>query len=235
MILDQPITIVIPEKGRSGDGGKLDKTLIQMDQVTHYPRDLLKLVIALDGDPDGAEWVEANKDRFHLNIEVLSFKAHAYYIRNMNRAIKRGVTTDLFVYINNDVLVHPRWLVHLVTHFMKKFPNKIGLVSMNDGWSKGDVAAHGMSSKQFIDYRGYDGGNFFYPGYMAYFGDTEISWWAKRRPEGSVYSWAEHCRIDHKTLRTNDKVLAMHDPFHLRDHVIFRERDLQGFPVKEDK
>ena len=157
------VTIVIPTLGRPE---KLERTLQMIQQNAGYTN--YEVIVKPD------RWPPHNK-----GVPLLVKEAVAE---------SKG---ELVMFIGNDCLPEKNFLLYAVLDMARWFPNLDGMVGLNDGYWKGEVATHWLASKKLLPYLD---GEFFHTGYFHAGCDNELT---ERCRKLGKYGWSERSIIGH--------------------------------------
>jgi len=110
------------------------------------------------------------------------------------KMLKRGVdrsTGSLVMFLGNDCVPRPNFLLNALKAMIKNFPDMDGLVGLNDKYWHGEFATHWLASKKLLPMLG---GEFFHTGYKHLGCDNELT---ERCKMISRYIWAEDAVVYH--------------------------------------
>lgn len=154
-----------------------------IENTKDVPYDLL--VVADNADTQVFNYCLENDIQCLLSTHRRDFVAQA------NLAIYAS-QTPYFVLLADDMQVlRPDWLGKALKAFKTRFADNSGLMSFKDGIQDGRIFTAGMSSKKFVRQMG---GNLYYPGYLHYKGDREITELAR---EFGLYHYEETIEMAH--------------------------------------
>jgi glycosyltransferase involved in cell wall biosynthesis len=101
-------------------------------------------------------------------------------------------TGELVMFLGNDTVPEPNFMLEAVWEMARRFPDFDGMVGLNDGyWHDGDVATHWLASKKLLPALD---GEFFHTGYNHAGCDNEL---LGRVEKLGKYSWAEKAKLYH--------------------------------------
>jgi len=163
----EKVSILIPTRQRYK---KLAKCLSVLFENTAYPN--YEVVVITDrDDPRSTELVK----KFD-GVKVLIKEKREMYVGKINEGYHK-TDSPLVVFLADDVEVNPNWLTEAVSTFNESFPDGMGLVSFQDEFDD-RLAPHGLISRKYVEE--FLNGNIFYPGYVHYWCDTELTVRSKR-------------------------------------------------------
>jgi hypothetical protein len=207
-IADQSVLITIPISD-ADEVNKLEDTLKSIEDFTKYEDYVVKVLI------DGNEAiVEATKDWKFKNTIIEAFNNTFGDAARINAAVGNA-EENLFVYLKPGAIVGDQWLDQAIGSFNQAFPDKDGLIALNDGHSKGKLAKFGLVHRNFI-MRHVDG-RLFYP-YFKTNHEKELTQIAAKRGR-LAYAY---------------DAVAMYSPAPIesaQDDSIFNKREELGFPL----
>jgi autotransporter strand-loop-strand O-heptosyltransferase len=144
---------------------------------------------------------------------------------------------DLVMYLGDDCVPKPDFLLNAVLDMARWFPNLDGLIALNDGYWKGEMATHWLASKKLLQYLG---GEFFHTGYYHAGCDNELT---ERCRMLNKYAWSERALVDHDhPIKTGFKPeqmdatmqFAYQDVRRTHDQNLLEKRSkMFGFTVKD--
>jgi hypothetical protein len=189
------------------------------------------LVVADNDDTEAYNYCLENGIRCILSNARRDFTAQA----NLGAY---ACETPYFVIMADDMEVtHVGWLDDAIVEFKEKFPDGIGIMCFDDGIQHGRIFTSGVSSKRFIHYAG---GHMYYPRYVHYGGDNELSAWTKHVGK---YHYAEKIKVNHYHPTNKKEGMANPDddtyrgsePFNHQDQMLKRERKSDINKLAENK
>ena len=187
-----------------------------------------KLARLLDLIPKTVEF-----ESYEVVIEYDDFENRQGAPKTLKRAVERA-RGDLIAFLGNDVIPRPGWLREAVACMRENFPERDGMVGLNDGiFGPGDAAAHWLCSRKLLPMLD---GEFFHTGYAHVAGDLELT---SRCRQAGKYAWAEKARILHDHYCDGaafDEVywVASNPKRVDQDHDLLKARSkLLGFPIPE--
>jgi glycosyltransferase involved in cell wall biosynthesis len=190
------VAIIIPTLGREEKLQKLLKLIPERASYSNY-----KVIVQRDEFPPNNQGV--------------------------TKTFKNGLEesqSDLVMYLGNDCVPEQDFLFSAVWKFQESFPDGIGLVGLNDGHWKGQIATHWLASRNLLPLLG---GEFFHTGYHHVGCDNELT--ARCKKLGK-YVWCEESRVWHPHPKhgdgKDDEVyqLGWQDDFVRQDRALLDER-----------
>lgn len=142
--------------------------------------------------------------------------------KGVARTLSAGVTRasgDLILFLGNDCLPEPSFVAQAVIEFCRAFPDRDGLVALNDGLWDGKLATHWLASRSLLPSLG---GEFLSHAYNHVGCDNELT--ARVRALGK-YAYAPLARIRHAVIEDPvrriawDPVSVADDRAHLADRL----------------
>jgi len=220
------VSIIIPTIGRKK---KLKRLLDSIRDNAGYQN--YEVIVAHDGE----DW------------HGLGFYGDALIFRNEKRlgvpeTLKRAVQQtkgELIMFLGNDCVAKADFLKNAVEK-MKTFPLRDGLVGLNDGYWKGEMATHWLASKKLLRLLE---GEFFHTGYHHVGCDNELT---QRCKKMGKYVWAENAEVYHDHPIQNgiggkgfkgkeDRVYKLGRKHEKEDRALLKKRSEElGFDLKEN-
>lgn len=191
----EKVSVLIPTRQRYK---KLAKCLNKLFENTVYPNYEV-VVIADKDDPESIEVVR--KLKFD-DVKVLVKEKREMYVGKINEGYHK-TDSPLMVFLADDVEVQKNWLTEAVKTFSDSFSDKMGLVSFQDEFDN-RLAAHGLISRKYVET--FLNGNIFYPGYVHYWCDCELT---VRSKKWGRYAHSDRARIFHNRpgkIEKRDKI-----------------------------
>lgn len=161
------VSILIPQRGRPN---YIKKCLELILQNTTYPGYEVILICDRD-DMDSIATIPQDEK---IIVIIDPSPKRQMYVGKINFAFRIS-KADYIVYLANDVNVHKNWLTEAMKS-MQTLPDTMGLVAFNHG-NNFPQAYHGLVSRRFCNK--FLGGNVFYPEYIHFWCDLEITQIAK--------------------------------------------------------
>lgn len=181
------------------------------------------------------ERISANAGYSNYEIKVAEDKFPPFN-QGVPRMVKKLVADsdgELIMYLGNDCLPGPDFLIKAVLKHQQSFPDGIGLVGLNDGYWHGEIATHWLASRSLLPLLD---GEFFHTGYYHNGCDNELT---ERCKKMGKYVWCEESEVrhDHPILKgfrpdSMDEVNRLaYDPSRLEhDRALLKQRSLDiGF------
>jgi len=184
--MNQKVSILIPTRQRYE---KLRRCISSILENTEYPEYEIVVIVDFD-DPGSVACIDFPNPR----VKLICHNRREMYVGKINLGYHR-TKSPFVVYLADDVIVRKGWLTEAMK-VMKDELNGLGLVSFNDWHYQERLAPHGLISRKFV--RAYLNNDIFYPGYVHYWCDTELTVRAKswKRFAYSPKSFVEHTRED---------------------------------------
>ena len=120
---------------------------------------------------------------------------------------------DLIMFLGNDCLPQPGFLREAVEAMLNIFPNRDGLVALNDEYWQGELATHWLASRKLLPMLG---GEFFHTGYHHLGCDDELT---TRCKAAGKYFWAEKSKVLHDHPLNNSKKQMAYEEIAKEDKV----------------
>lgn len=180
-----------------------------------------KLLVVADNDD-----TEAYNYCVENDIQCILSNICRDFVAQANMGIY-ACDTPYFVILADDMeILEPGWLGNALNIFKDRFPDGVGLMAFNDGIQNGRIFATGMSSKKFVHHMG---GHLYYPKYIHYGGDNEVSFTAKQL---DLYHYAESVKVAHfhptnknqELANKKDETYLNSEKFNSHDQRLKRER-----------
>jgi glycosyltransferase involved in cell wall biosynthesis len=117
------VSIVIPTLGREE---KLQRCIDAIKRNANYPEELYEIIVERD-----------------------SFENR----QGVPKTLKSGVeesTGEMIMYLGNDCIPEPNFLILAVLRMIKEFPGRDGLIGLNDGDCNKNIAKHWLASKKLL-------------------------------------------------------------------------------------
>jgi len=182
----EKVSVLIPTRQRYK---KLAKCLTKLFENTVYTN-FDVIVITDRDDPKSVEVVKKLPFIKDENVKILVKEKREMYVGKINKGYHK-TDSPLIVFLADDVEVSRNWLTEAVSTFNESFPDGMGLVSFRDEF--GDhLAAHGLISREYVNR--YLNDNIFFPGYIHYWCDCELTTRSKR---WGKYAHSEKAKITH--------------------------------------
>jgi glycosyltransferase involved in cell wall biosynthesis len=215
------VSILIPARGRYE---QLKECIERIYTNTCYPN--YEIVVISDSDDEKISKILSKNVRNIVNPE------RQYYAGKINLGYHR-TNSPLLVYLADDVEVNKGWLIEAVKTLKEKIPDGAGLTAFDDGHWRDKLAPHGLVSRKFC--KEYLGDNIFWPEYVHYGCDAEITARAKKlgRFIYSERSKALHIRKEEVKNRPKNAQEVM-NRFLKRDNQLFKKRLWLGFPNQKE-
>jgi len=163
----EKVSILIPTRQRYK---KLTKCLESLFENTKYP-DWEVIVILDRDDVDSLMLVHEFEMAHTREIKKIVKSKREMYVGKINEGYHK-TDSSLIVFLADDVEVQKNWLIEAVLTFNESFPDGMGLVSFQDEFDD-RLAPHGLISRKYVEE--FLNGNIFYPGYVHYWCDTELT------------------------------------------------------------
>jgi len=168
----EKVSVLVPTRQRYK---KLAKCLTKLFENTVYPN--WEVVVITDkDDPESIDIIKKLPFIEDENVKIFTKEKREMYVGKINEGYHK-TDSPLIVFLADDVEVQPNWLTEAVKTFNESFSDKMGLVSFQDEFDN-KIAPHGLISRKYVDE--YLDGNIFYPGYVHYWCDTELTVRSKR-------------------------------------------------------
>ena len=169
-------------------------------------------------------------DLFH-NIDEISINLlDTYKVPEFWNMCLNHMTSDIMVYINDDVLFYQNTLENIIKYYKLYFPNYDGLMGLNQSNLKSTTnvdAAFGIIGKNFKKY--FRNGTVWCNDYHRFFADKELELYAKSI---NKFVYSRECEIIHQHPSINKN---WEDETHLdvrkylaRDRETFKKRQALG-------
>jgi GT2 family glycosyltransferase len=84
-------------------------------------------------------------------VEVINHPRNDGFWHGMNLALASVPEREPFCYFGQDVIFDAAWLEHSSAMFRDKFPTGLGLLCFWDGLHDGGIAAHGMTTRAWLN------------------------------------------------------------------------------------
>lgn len=185
--MDESIAIIIPTRNRFP---KLKRCLLNLEEV-EYPEK--EIIIICDDDLKSY-----NKLQF-----ILTDNYECYLTRRLEfvGALRYGIaamTSEFFVYYNDDMVMDKDCLSVAMREFKEKFNGGLGLVQFDDGINL-FIGAVGLTTKETV--KGFDA---FSPDYIHFYSDTELG---LRTRNNSCFFWSHDAKVEHLHPITKKAIL----------------------------
>lgn len=158
-----------------------------VDSVKNNTKDInYNLLVVADGDD-----TEAYNYCVENGIQCLLSNVNRDFTAQANLGIYACQTPYFFLLADDMEILQPDWLSKSLKTFKERFPDNIGIMTVDEGLQHGRIFTTGMSSKKFVHFAG---GNFFYPRYVHFGGDNDVSAWTKHL---NLYHYEESIKVNH--------------------------------------
>ncbi len=125
------------------------------------------------------------------NINCILSNWHRDFTANANLGIYASQTPYFFLLADDMEITQSNWLSVSLGIYKERFPDNIGILTVDEGLQHGRIFTTGMSSKKFVYFAG---GNFFNPQYIHFGGDNELSFWTRHL---NLYHYTELIKVNH--------------------------------------
>lgn len=132
----------------------------------------------------------ANYPNYEVIVEHDSFENRKGVPITVKNAVEK-TTGDFVMYLGNDCIAQPNFMIEAYIKMKETFPEEDGLVGLNDMYWTGEFATHWMASKKLLPHLD---GEFFHTGYYHTGCDNELTERCRMRGK---YVWAEHAKVFH--------------------------------------
>lgn len=132
----------------------------------------------------------ANYPDYEVLVEHDSFENRQGVPTLVKRLVDRS-TGDWVMYLGNDCIPEPHFMMQAAIAMLKHFPEGDGLVALNDGYWHGELATHWLASKKLLPRIG---GEFFHTGYHHTCCDNELTGRCRKLRK---YVWGELAKVQH--------------------------------------
>jgi len=202
--------------------------------------DLPKVSIVIPSMRDESKTIEAihktaNYPDYEIIVEKDSFENNIGVAKTFNNGVAKS-KGDLIVYMGDNDIPQPNFLILAVLKMIKEFPEMDGLVGLNDMHWHGEFATHFLISKKLLPYLDNE---IFYHGYYHCGVDNELT---ERCRKIGKYVWCEEAKLKMKNLSSDgtinrDKVYNFsYNAEHLKhDKELLKKRSQElGFELREN-
>jgi glycosyltransferase involved in cell wall biosynthesis len=178
------------------------------------------LVVADNDDTDAYQYCLEN------NIDCLLSSTRRDFTLQANLGVY-ACRTPYFVILADDMeIVQDKWLGDALEMFKERFKDDVGIMCFQDGIQNGRIFTSGMSSKKFVQFAG---GHMYYPKYIHFGGDNELSAWTK---ELGLYHYAESIKVEHyhpthkdpEKINPSDETYQVSNRFFHQDQILKKAR-----------
>jgi glycosyltransferase involved in cell wall biosynthesis len=170
------------------------KLIESIKQYTNIKYDLL--VVADHDDTEAYNYCVEH------DIDCILANKQRDFVAQANLGIYASQTPYFMILADDMEICEEGWLAKALEIFKVKFPDNLGLLAVNDGIQNGRIFTSGLSSKKFVNSLG---GYLYYPLYIHYGGDNEVSALAKALNQ---YHYAEEVKVIHHHPTNKNSELA---------------------------
>jgi glycosyltransferase involved in cell wall biosynthesis len=175
------VSIVIPTLGRKK---KLKRLLDAIEENAGYEN--YEVIVAHDGEDHNEE------DFYSERVTVLQSENRQGVPVTVKQAVEKS-QGSLVMFLGNDCIPKENFLKNAVQKMFDSWGLLFdGLVGLNDGYWRGEIATHWLASKALLPYLD---GEFFHTGYNHVGCDNELT--ARCKKIGK-YVWAEEAEVFHE-------------------------------------
>jgi glycosyltransferase involved in cell wall biosynthesis len=226
-IKDPEITVIVLTYNRYDGLKKIIESVRKNTNDIKY-----NLLVVVDGDD-----TEAYNYCQEQNIQCLLSNVNRDFTAQANLGIYACQTPYFFILADDMEVIQSNWLSESLRIFKEKFPDNIGIMTVDEGLQHGRIFTTGISSKKFVYFAG---GNFYYPKYIHYGGDNELSTWTKHL---NLYHYAESIKVNHfhpshgveELKAEDDETYEISQPYMHQDQVLKKQRKSDLDKLTQDK
>lgn len=218
----EKVSILIPTRQRYK---KLAKCLARLFENTVYTN-FDVIVITDKDDPKSVEVVKKLPFVEDEGVKILVKEKREMYVGKINEGFHK-TDSPLIVFLADDIEVNRNWLTEAVSTFHESFPDGMGLVSFQDEFDD-RLAPHGLISRKYVEE--FLNGNIFYPGYIHYWCDTELT---LRSKKWGRFAYSSKAKIFHNRpnkIEERDKICQEGSMTSDKDRRILTWRNWFNFP-----
>ena len=212
-------TIIIPTHRRPNGLKRM------IDSVKAHTNSLIYdlLVIIDNDDVEAYQWCILN------NINCMLSSWHRDFVAQANAGVYMCKTPYFVIMADDMEVTEDGWLEKGLESFKQKFSDGIGIMCFDDGIQHGRIFTHGLSSKRFVHYAG---GYLYFPKYIHYGGDNELSSWAKHVGK---YHYCPEIKVNHyhPTNKNSDLVNKNDDTYTLSEKFNHQDQQLKKARKKD--
>lgn len=215
-IKDTEITVIVLTYNRYDGLNRIIESIKKHTNDIKY-----SLLVVADGDD-----TEAYNYCMERNIPCILSSWNRDFTAQANLGIYACETPYFFLVADDMEIIQPNWLSEAVRVYKERFLDNVGILTVDEGLQHGRIFTTGMSSKKFVHFAN---GNFFYPKYVHYGGDNELSFWTKHF---NYYHYEESIKINHyhpthkdeNMVADNDATYEVSNKFMHQDQALKKER-----------